>query len=160
MDALSQAGFSQSEVSFVAGDRRGNDTPAIGPTVKDAESEAGSDAVVGALIGLAAGMIAVVLPGIGALIAAGPIAGAIGGMTAGAAAGGVIGLLKDQGIAKEEAEFYAEGLARGGSLVTVHNVDSDREKRAREILDKAGAMGTEEIEEWRASATPNVRKAS
>ena len=156
--ALHQAGFSQDEVSFMAGDTRGHETPAIGPAVKGAESEAGSDAVVGGIIGLAAGMIAVVLPGIGALIAAGPIAGAIGGMTAGAAAGGVIGLLKDHGVSEEQAEFYAEGVSRGGALVTVHGVEGDREKTARDILDKAGAIEVEQLaEEWRAAGWTGPR---
>jgi len=156
--ALHEAGYSQDEVNFVAGDTRGHDAPAVGPTLKTAESEAGSDAVVGGLIGLAAGMIAVVLPGIGALIAAGPIAGAIGGLTAGAAAGGIIGLLKDHGISEEKAEFYAEGVSRGGALLTVHNVDGDREKNARKILDDAGAIEVEELaEEWRASGWKGPR---
>ena len=136
----------------MAGDTRMHETPKVGPSVKGAESEAGSDAVVGGIIGLAAGMIAVVLPGIGALIAAGPIAGAIGGLTAGAAAGGVIGLLKDHGITEEKAEFYAEGVRRGGALVTVHGVEDDREKTARKILDDAGAIEVEQLaEEWRAT---------
>jgi hypothetical protein len=126
--------------------------------LKGAESEAGSDAVVGGIIGLAAGMIAVVLPGIGALIAAGPIAGAIGGLTAGAAAGGLIGLLKDHGVSEEKAEFYAEGVSRGGALITVHNVDGDREKQARDILDEAGAVEVEEIEEAGVSSPSAARR--
>jgi hypothetical protein len=64
-------------------------------------------------------MIAVALKGIGPLIPAGPIAGAIGGLTVGAAAGGIIGLLKDHGFTEEEAEFYAEGVRRRGSLLTL-----------------------------------------
>ncbi len=91
-----------------------------------------------------------VLPGIGPLIAAGPIAGAIGGLTVGAAAGGIIGLLKDHGISEEEAEFYAEGVRRGGSLVTVQGIPEDREKEARKILDDNGAIEVERLaDEWR-----------
>ena len=150
--ALHQAGFSENEVSFIARDTRADDLPRVGPSVKEAESEAGSDAIVGGLIGLAVGMIAVVLPGIGALIAAGPIAGAIGGMAAGAAAGGIIGLLKDHGISEEKAEFYAEGVRRGGALIIVHNVEGERQKTARDILDKSGAIEVEQLaEEWRST---------
>jgi hypothetical protein len=145
-DALFSRGFLREEVSFVAGDMRPHATPAVGP-VKEVggESEAASDAWIGGVVGLAAGMIAVVLPGIGPLIAAGPLAGAIGGLSVGAAAGGVIGLLKDHGISEEEAEFYAEGVRRGGSLVTVHGVSREREEEARKILDQAGAIQVEEL---------------
>jgi uncharacterized membrane protein len=96
---------------------------------------------------LAAGAIAVVLPGIGSLIAAGPIAGAIGGLSMGAAAGGIVGLLRDYGISREEAEFYAEGVRRGGALVTVHGVSGQRASQAEKILKSRGALHTEEMAE-------------
>ena len=150
--ALQQAGFSNQEISFMAANPRETGLPKVGPVLKDSgsESEAASDAFIGAAVGLAAGVIAVVLPGIGPLIAAGPLAGAIGGLTAGAAAGGIIGLLKDHGISEDEAEFYAEGVRRGGALVTVHGVDEEREKKARQIFDQAGAIDTEQLaDEWR-----------
>ena len=152
-EALLNAGFSRDQVSFIAGDTRGHETPRVGPPLEDAgsESEAADDAWIGGVVGLAAGVIAVVLPGIGPLIAAGPIAGAIGGLTLGAATGGVIGLLKDHGISEEEAEFYAEGVRRGGALVTVHAIPQEREKEARQILDDHGAIEVERLaDEWRA----------
>lgn len=150
--ALLSNGFARDEVSFVAGDTEGHETPAVGP-VQDvgAETEAGRDAWIGGVVGLAAGVIAVVLPGIGPLIAAGPIAGAIGGLSVGAAAGGIIGVLKDHGVSEDEAEFYAEGVKRGGSLVTVYGVSDDRADEARKILDRAGAIDVEKLaDEWRA----------
>src|SRR5690242_11165528 len=96
--ALLARGFAPEEVSLLAGDDRGQKTPAIGP-IKDsgAENEAGEDAWIGGAVGLAAGMIALAIPGIGPLVAIGPLAGAIGGLGVGAAAGGLIGLLKDHG---------------------------------------------------------------
>jgi len=152
-EALLANGFTRDEVSFVAGDTAAKETPAVGPVMDTgAETEAGRDAWIGGVVGLAAGMIAVVLPGIGPLIAAGPIAGAIGGLSVGAAAGGIIGLLKDHGVSEDEAAFYAEGVKRGGSLVTVNGVTDKRASDARDILDKAGAIETEKLaEEWRAT---------
>jgi len=146
--ALYQAGFTQEQVNFLSGDTRTTEElPKVGPVLQEAgsESEAGSDAFVGGVLGLAAGVIAVAIPGVGPFLAAGPIAAAIGGMAVGTAAGGIIGLLKDHGVSGEEAEFYAEGIKRGGALVTVHGVEGDREKEARKILDKAGAIGVEEL---------------
>ena len=144
--ALLSAGFTRDEVSVVAGDNRTTGTPKIGPVEETgAESEAGQDAFLGGVVGLAAGAVAIAIPGIGPLIAAGPLAGALGGLAVGAAAGGLIGLLRDHGISKEEAEFYAEGVKRGGSLVLVHGVPDDRASRAREILDGHGAIEVEKL---------------
>jgi hypothetical protein len=157
-------GFRRDEVSFVTGDTRGHETPSVGPVMDSgAEVETGRDVWVGGAIGLAAGAIAAVLPGIGPLIAIGPLAGAIGGATVGATAGGIIGLLKEHGIPEEEAEFYAEGVRRGGALVTVHGVSEDREHVAEKIFKESGAVGTEELaEEWARAdgeGQPHVRKA-
>jgi len=107
---------------------------------------------VGGAIGLAAGLFAVLLPGFGWLIAAGPLVGAFGGLTTGVAVGGLVGILKDHNISEEQAEFYAEGVRRGGALVTVHGVDERREVEARKIFDASGAIEVEQLaDEWRRS---------
>ena len=145
--ALLSSGFTTEEVSFVAGDTREGDTPKIGPLEEvGAEKEAPTDAWIGGVVGLAAGMIAVVIPGIGPLIAAGPLAGAIGGLGVGAATGGVIGLLRDHGVSEEEAQFYAEGVKRGGALITVQGVSGDRADQARKILKEHSAIETEDLD--------------
>lgn len=152
--ALHQAGFTQDEIGFVAGDTRGHQTPKVGPALKDegSESTAVKDAFVGGAIGLAAGLFAVLLPGFGWLVAAGPLVGAFGGLTTGVAVGGLVGILKDHGISDELAEFYAEGVRRGGALVTVHGVDERREVEARKILDESGAIEVEQLaDEWRST---------
>src|SRR5438067_2151356 len=125
---LLEAGFSQDQVSFLAGNVPEPETPKVGPVLKHAgtESEAASDAFVGGAIGLAAGVIAFVLPGIGPLFAAGPIAGGIAGLTAGVATGGGIGLVRDHGVSDEQAEFYAEGVRWGGALLTGQDVGEER----------------------------------
>ena len=141
-------GFSQDQVNFVAGNTRLHETPAIGPVEEiGAETEAERDAWVGGAVGLAAGVIALAIPGIGPLLAAGPLAAAIGGMTAGAAAGGIVGLLRDHGVSEDEAKFYAEGVKKGGALITVQNVSDDRASEARKILDRMGAIEVEKLTE-------------
>lgn len=151
-EALLAAGFRDDQVSFLTGDTRGHETPAVGP-VHDigADDEAPKDAWIGGVVGLAAGMVAVAIPGIGPFLAAGPLAttlaGAVGGMTVGAATGGIIGLLRDHGISEEEAQFYAEGVKRGGALVTLHGVSDKRADEARKILSRCGAIDTEELED-------------
>ena len=143
--ALLEAGFPKNQLSFLAGDTSGHATPDIGPVMKESESESGEDAFKGAAIGLAVGMVALFLPGIGPVLVAGPLAAYVGGIAAGAAIGELIGVLKDHGISEEEARFYAEGVARGGALVTIHDATPERQKLARKILDKSGAIGTEQL---------------
>jgi uncharacterized membrane protein len=164
-DALVAAGIPSKEIGLVMGDTRGHDLPAVGP-IQDsgADSEAPKDAWIGSAVGLVAGMFAFLIPGIGPLIAAGPLAGAIGGMGVGAAAGGLIGLLKDHGVSEDEAEFYAEGVKRGGALITVHGIPEEREKDMRKILNERGAITVEQLaNEWRtkhsAAEPEQVRRA-
>jgi hypothetical protein len=145
-DALLAAGFARDRVSFVAGDTRGHETPALGPFKNvEGDTELVQDAFLGSAVGLFVGMIAVFIPGVGPLIAAGPLAGAMAGLSVGAGVGGLIGLLKDHGVSDEEADFYAEGVRRGGALVTVQYNYADEEKRAREIMLQHGAIQTEEL---------------
>lgn len=146
--AILDAGFRADEVGFVAGDTRGHTTPAVGPIESvTTEGKGVQGALAGGVVGMAAGMVALLIPGIGPLIAAGPIAGAMTGLTVGAAAGGVIGLLKDHGISEEEAQFYAEGVKRGGALVTVQGVSDDRADEARRIFERHGAIDTEDLDD-------------
>jgi uncharacterized protein (TIGR02271 family) len=102
-----------------------------------------SGAVVGGLIGLLVGAGFTVVP-VAGIVLAGPIAGAIAGAATGAAAGGILGALVGMGIPKEHADVYAEGVRRGGTLVTVQAANDSEEARARDILDRDGAVDIEE----------------
>ena len=68
------------------------------------------------------------VPGVGPVVAAGWLAatalGAVTGAVAGGAAGGLIGALTDSGVPEEHAHVYAEGVRRGGTLVTARVEDS------------------------------------
>ena len=68
----------------------------------------------------------------------GTTAGVVAG-GAGAVAGGLIGGLTDLGIAKSDAEHYAEAVRRGGALVTVR-ADSTRADEAEATLRRGGAF--------------------
>ncbi|WP_331299739.1 hypothetical protein [Methylobacterium oryzae] len=68
----------------------------------------------------------------------------------GAAAGGLIGGLTAAGLSADEAETYAEGVRRGGTLVTVR-ADESRAERVLSILDQAGSIDLDQrAEGWRA----------
>ena len=51
--------------------------------------------------------------------------GAASGAGIGAAAGGLLGSLTGAGVSEEDAHVYAEGVRRGGTLVTVRAEDAD-----------------------------------
>ena len=112
-----------------------------------AGQDAGVGAGVGGVVGLLVGLGALAIPGIGPILAAGPLAAALGvtvgstltGAAIGAAAGGIIGALTHLGVPKDQAEYYAEGVRRGGTLVTVSASDEDAQ-RAVDIMNGAGAV--------------------
>jgi hypothetical protein len=119
---------------------------------------AGIGAVIGGLGGLLLGLGALTIPGIGPVLAAGPLAAALTGLAgagAGAVAGGItgglIGALVDMGIPEESAQYYAEGIRRGGTLVTVRTDDSMTD-RAVEILNRHDPIDiNERASQWRES---------
>ncbi|MGI4788448.1 MAG: DUF2382 domain-containing protein [Janthinobacterium lividum] len=151
---LTNAGFRREDISIAAnqtatgytgdGTDFGADAGAGGHAVgKDAGVGAGVGGVVGLLVGL--GLLTV--PGIGPILAAGPIVAALGtavgstvvGAGVGAVAGGLIGGLTHIGVPKDHAEYYAEGVRRGGTLVTVDAAD-DQAEAAVDIMNSNGAV--------------------
>ena len=96
-------------------------------------------AVGGALAGGGAGVLAglglLAIPGVGPVVAAGWLVALAVDAAGGAAAGGLIGALLGSGISAEHAEVYAEGVRRGGALVTVRTTD-ELNDAASAILDR------------------------
>lgn len=134
--ALENAGIDHSDISIVANNDSGRH--AVGNA---AAGDAGTGAEVGGAIGgvggLLAGLGVLVLPGFGALAAAGwlgaTLLGAIGGAVVGGATGGIVGALTEAGVPEDDANVYAEGVRRGGTLVTARVPDAQASV-ARSIL--------------------------
>jgi len=139
---LQSAGFSGNDISVLLPDKRGTKDFAHEHNTKAPEGAVAGVAgggVVGGTIGLLAGIGALAIPGLGPFIAAGPLMAALSGAAAGAAIGGIAGALIGMGIPELEAKRY-EGKVRGGNLLVAVHVDSgDEQKRATEILKRAGA---------------------
>jgi hypothetical protein len=103
---------------------------------------AGKGAATGGVLGAGAGVLAglgmLAIPGLGPVVAAGWLAstavGAAVGAAAGGATGGILGALKDAGHSDEDAHVYAEGVRRGGTLVSVKADEADA-PRLQAILD-------------------------
>jgi uncharacterized protein (TIGR02271 family) len=150
---LSAAGFSREHIGLVAHERHASD---LGVKAKDGSAAsgalagAGTGAALGGIAGLLLALAPLAIPGIGPIVAAGPIAAALAGAGIGAVAGGLIGSLTDMGVPEEDAHTYAEGVRRGGTLVTATAHTDLQSKRAVEIFQRHGAVDIEQrAASWR-----------
>jgi hypothetical protein len=132
---LEAAGVPHSDISIVANNSEGwydGKKDRDGDGVDDRAEAAGTGAGVGAGLGGAAGLLAglglLAIPGLGPVVAAGWLAATAVGAAAGAAAGGLVGALTEAGVSKDEAPIYAEGVRRGGTLVSAKVADVDRDR--------------------------------
>jgi hypothetical protein len=106
-----------------------------------AETTAGASTgmMVGGLAGMLLAATALMIPGVGPVLVAGPALTLFTGATLGLIAGGLIGGLTARGVPDLDAKMFADGVKRGGTLVTVA-CDSDAlADRALEILKRHGA---------------------
>ena len=124
---LTKSGFDPGDINLLAhaGDAdesaRVNEADQMHDVTKEV-TEAGT--AVGGLGGLAVGLTLFFVPGIGPLLAAGGLlASLVAGVGLGTLAGGLVGTLAGLGVPPEQAETYAEGIRRGGSLVVVRTAD-------------------------------------
>jgi uncharacterized membrane protein len=147
-------GFSRENISVVASNAAGEYAEYEGEVTPEGETldGAATGAVLGGMAGLVVGLAALAIPGIGPVLAAGPLASALVaagvGAGVGAAAGGLIGALVDMGVDEEQATYYAEGVRRGGTLVTVQ-ADDHRVDEAIDILDSYEPVDLEErVSQW------------
>lgn len=134
--ALEDAGIDHGDISIVANNSDGRHATGDA-TARDAGIGAETGAAIGGVGGLLAGLGVLVIPGFGPLVAAGwlgaTLLGALGGAAIGGAAGGIVGALTKEGVPEEDAHVYAEGVRRGGTLVTAR-VPDDQVATARSIL--------------------------
>ena len=137
-EALHGAGILDEHISIVASDDDGHAAQGASDASEDAGKGAGIGAVLGGAGGLLTGLGMMAIPGVGPVVAAGWLvataAGAIAGGAVGAAAGGLVGAMTANGVPERDAHVYAEGVRRGGSLVTARVEDVDA-PAAREILE-------------------------
>jgi len=177
---LEAAGIPQSDISIVAsnannwysGERTGTakttgtgrvdrDRDGVDDRAEGAAAGAGIGATVGGAAGLLAGLGLLAIPGIGPVVAAGWLVSTLAGAAAGGATGSIIGALTQAGVSHDDAEAYAEGIRRGGTLVTVR-ADGASQDRVVAILDDKGTVNMDEREQtWRAAGwTPGSSAAA
>jgi hypothetical protein len=135
--SLKDAGIPSDDISLVANNADGlikEDVHTHSET--NAPKGAGIGAATGAGVGLLAGLGALAIPGIGPVVAAGWLLSTAVGAALGATSGGILGALLKAGVSEEDAHVYAEGVRRGGTLVTAR-VDDARADSANAILQAA-----------------------
>ena len=155
---LLRNGFDRENISLVVSDADGEYARALEAAGKVGNAQtddamdglvagAGLGAAIGGLSGVVAGLGALSVPGIGPVLAAGPLAAGLAGAGVGAAAGGLLGALIDAGIPEGDAKKYADGVSRGGALLTVKLGEKNAEK-ALEVLDRWQPISIREIENF------------
>ena len=160
---LEAAGVAHSDISIIASnadnwyssDRKSDNGtfPDRDLDGKDDRAEAaGTGAGVGAAVGGAAGLLAglglMAIPGVGPVVAAGWLVSTLAGAAAGGVAGSVVGALTQAGISKEDADIYAEGLRRGGAVVSARVTDADA-PRLQAIMDRSAVNVRERAAAYR-----------
>jgi hypothetical protein len=160
---LVQAGYPRDQIALLANNSSGHHPGLMtNPAFIKEEMEHDSDATsglglgveigggLGVILGLLIGLGTIAIPGIGPVIAAGAWVTTAAGAAAGAIVGGAIGALTDRGVSKEDAHLYAEGVRRGGTLVTIHAAE-DQVDRITQIFKARGAVDIERRgAHWRA----------
>ena len=122
IDELLKAGVDRSEIGLVAPEVRRESERVLSGTRKGLAA--------GAAAGMLLGGVAMLVPGIGPALVAGPL---LAVPVLGTLVGGLVGALTASGIAESDAHFYAEGVRRGGALLTVR-VDSPQQARRVERI--------------------------
>jgi hypothetical protein len=160
---LMNAGFAREDITLLAYDPYGDygtflERPAaMGDVGEEAAAGAGIGALIGGIGGLLLGLGALSVTGIGPILAAGPIAAALLGAGTGATIGGLVGLLMEAELDEDQAQLYAEGVRRGGTLVVVQAQDADA-LRAEQVLERRGPVNLDErAAGWRARGWAGYR---
>ena len=144
---LEQNGIPHADISLVANntdDRHSSVVPSS-DTENSAANGAGTGATLGTVLGGGAGLLAglgmLAIPGVGPVVAAGWLIATAVGAGVGAASGGLLGSLVGAGVSETDAHVYAEGVRRGGTLVTVKVMEGQSASVER-ILDKHSPVDT------------------
>lgn len=162
---LESSGVPHSDISIVANNAEGRfedpssrSDSSIVSSAADVEHDAGTGAGTGATIGtvlgggagLLAGLGMLAIPGVGPVVAAGWLVATALGAGVGAASGGLLGSLVGAGVDEADAHVYAEGVRRGGTLVTARVNEAQRANVEAILSRYAGIDATTRGTEYRA----------
>jgi hypothetical protein len=142
VEELLAAGIDKKDVGVISPEEIARETGA-------AIAGASTGMLVGGLAGMLLAAATLMLPGVGPVLVAGPGATLLG-TALGAAAGGLIGGLVKRGVPEKDAQFLADGIKRGATLITVTARSDDMAAKAVEIMKRHGAVDLEQrTREWK-----------
>src|SRR6187397_1709395 len=153
---LEAAGVPHSDISIVANNsdnwfstdkKKDRDADGVDDRAESAGKGAGIGAGLGGAAGLLAGLGLLAIPGLGPVVAAGWLAATAVGAAAGAATGGIIGALTQAGVSDDDAHTYAEGIRRGGTLVTARVPEANR-ARLDAVMNSSAVNTVTRREAW------------
>jgi hypothetical protein len=164
---LESAGVPHSDISIVANNsdnwfesgKKDRDRDGVDDRAQSAGKGAGIGAGLGGAAGLLAGLGLLAIPGLGPVVAAGWLASTAVGAAAGAATGGIVGALTEAGVSDEDAHVYAEGIRRGGTLVSARVADADR-ARLDAVLNESAVNLRDRSATWQKSGWKRFDPAS
>ncbi|HEX2654137.1 MAG TPA: hypothetical protein VHN11_10865 [Xanthobacteraceae bacterium] len=168
LQRLESAGVPHSDISIVANNsdswfntdkKVDRDRDGVDDRAEGAGKGAGIGAGVGGAAGLLAGLGLLAIPGLGPVVAAGWLAATAVGAAAGAATGGIVGALTEAGVSAEDAHSYAEGVRRGGTLVSARVADADQ-SRLDSILNESAVNLRDRSAAWQKSGWKSFDAAS
>ena len=159
VNALEAAGVKHGDIGIIASnadewyDAKEHTFPDRDLDGKDDRAEAagagaGLGAAAGGAVGAATGLGLMAIPGVGPVVAAGWLVATLAGAVAGAATGSVLGALTQAGVSKDEAEIYAEGLRRGGAVVSARVADADA-SRLQAVMDRSAVRISDRASAYR-----------
>jgi hypothetical protein len=142
VQVLKESGFRRTDISVLypttSIDKGATHKKIVETAPEGAATGAGAGALVGGILGELARVGFFSIPGLGHFIAAGPITALLTGV--GGAVGGLAGGLIGLGVSEREANTYQERLKEGRTLLSVQPDNAYWRSRAREILEKTGAL--------------------
>ena len=154
--AAVQAGATASRIALLANDSNGDHpalsiNPAYAREQFDEDSNKQSRFItlgevgvgIGGVLGFLAYVSPVAIPGVAAMAANGAWVPVVVGAVVGGVVGVVVGVLTDHGVSGADTALYAEGLKRGGTLITVP-VSEDLAGKVNAALKSHNAAKVEE----------------
>ena len=159
VQGLEAAGVPHADITLVANNSEGwykidehVDTRALSAIVNP---EGTGVAGVGGEGELLASLGLLAIPGLGPVV----VAGWLAATAADATTGGVVDALTEAGVSREDAPRYAEGVRRGGTLVSARIPEQDR-ARLDAILDRSAVDLRDRSAAWQKSGWKTFDPAS
>jgi hypothetical protein len=152
VDELERSGIAASDIAIISSNADGwydkdrepsishkrldRDLDGVDDRREGADAGAAIGGTAGGVAGLLAGLGMLAIPGLGPVVAAGWLVSTATLGVGGGLVGGIIGALTQGGTSEDDAHLYAEGVRRGGTMVSARVPDAEQ-GRVAAILDRS-----------------------